>query len=285
MIKKVLVTGAHGQLGKTINELYKENNIGLEFIFVSREELDITNKENLKSFLSKNKFNYCINCAAYTAVDSAENDEETAKNINTLGSKNLAIACSKNNVTLIHISTDFVFDGNKSVAYNETDQTNPSGVYGITKLKGEQEITQHLKEHFIIRTSWLYSEHGNNFMNTMIRLSQDRELLSVVEDQIGTPTYAKDLASVIFKIITTNSKAYGLYHYSNEGVASWYDFAKAIFEETNATIRVLPITSEHYPTLAKRPHFSVLDKAKIKTNLQIEIPYWRDSLKQALSNL
>jgi len=285
MRKKVLVTGAKGQLALTLKELYKEKESELDLVFVSKQELNINNEDAVNYFFRKNKFDYCINCAAYTAVDSAENDQEKAKNINTLGPKNLAVACRKNNISLIHISTDYVFDGNKPEPYNESDQTNPLSVYGMTKLKGEELIAEHLVEHFIIRTSWLYSEHGNNFMKTMICLSQDRELLSVVEDQIGTPTYAKDLASVIFKIIITNNKAYGLYHYSNEGIASWYDFAKAIFEETNTKIKLLPIKSESYPTPAKRPNFSVLDKTKIKTNLQIEIPYWRDSLKQALSNL
>lgn len=280
----ILVTGGHGQLAKCIKDL-EPLNPNLTIFYKGSQELDITKEKDIITFFENNTIDYCVNCAAYTKVDKAEKNEESAKKTNTLGSKNLAIACSKNNVTLIHISTDFVFDGNKSVAYNETDQTNPLGVYGTSKLDGEQQIEQHLAEHFIIRTSWLYSEHGNNFMKTMINLSKDRDLLSVVVDQIGTPTYASDLASIIITIINSKNNQYGLYHYSNQGVASWYDFAKAIFEETNIKIKLLPIKSESYPTPAKRPHFSVLDKTKIKTNFQIEIPHWRDSLKQALSNL
>ncbi|MBU2938048.1 dTDP-4-dehydrorhamnose reductase [Lacinutrix sp. C3R15] len=278
----ILVTGGNGQLATCIKDL-ESTYSDLNFIYANSAQLNIADFDAVQDFFSTTNIQYCINCAAYTAVDKAESDQEKAEEVNVLGSKNLAIACAENNVTLIQVSTDFVFNGEKSVAYTETDTTNPTGVYGETKLKGELEVAKNLEQHFIVRTSWLYSENGNNFMKTMIKLSEGRELLTIVADQIGTPTYATDLAETIIKIITTNNTQYGIYHYSNEGVASWYDFAKAIFEESNIKIKVLPIPSKAYPTPAKRPHFSVLDKTKIKTNLQMEIPYWRDSLKKALA--
>lgn len=283
MKTKVLVTGANGQLGKTLAALKSQYNT-IDFTGTSAKELDITNSVQVAAYFKENQIDWCVNCAAYTAVDKAETEPENAENVNVVGSKNLAIACAENNVVLIQVSTDFVFNGEKSVAYTEIDTTSPTGVYGATKLDGEREIAKRLEQHFILRTSWLYSENGNNFMKTMIKLSKDRELLAVVADQIGTPTYARDLAETILNIITTNNKQYGIYNYSNEGVASWYDFAKAIFEESNIPIKVVPIKSEAYPTPAKRPHFSVLDKTKIKTNLQIEIPHWRDSLRKAIAN-
>jgi dTDP-4-dehydrorhamnose reductase len=279
----ILVTGGNSQLSKCIKNL-KDNLSGANFIFVGRLELDITNDLAVNSFIQNNNVQYCINCAAYTAVDFAESDKDNAFNVNVIGVENLAVACNKNGVTLIHVSTDFVFDGNKNVAYNENDKTNPLSVYGLTKLRGEQAIAENMNHYFIIRTSWLYSEHGSNFMKTMINLSKNKATLRVVEDQIGTPTYASDLASIIIAIIDSDNKQYGIYHYSNEGIASWYDFAKAIFEEKNCNIDLTPIKSEDYPTPAKRPKFSVLDKTKIKTNLKIKIPYWRDSLKAAIIN-
>ncbi|OUS02398.1 dTDP-4-dehydrorhamnose reductase [Flavobacteriales bacterium 33_180_T64] len=277
----ILVTGGNGQLAKCISDLESKTS-NLNVIYTDYLELDITNLEDVNAFYNRNTFDYCINCAAYTAVDNAENDEINAAKVNELGAKNLAIACRNNNVILIHISTDFVFDGNKSSAYNEEDTTNPTGIYGITKLKGEQAIINHLESYFIIRTAWLYSEHGNNFLKTMIRLSKDRTELSVVVDQIGTPTYATDLAATILKVINSKSQEFGVYHYSNEGVASWYDFAKAIFDENKSQISLSPINTEDYPTPAKRPYFSVLDKSKIKSNFDIEIPHWRDSLRIAI---
>ena len=283
MKTKVLVTGANGQLGKTLASLKTEFK-NLDFTFTSTKDLDITNAIQVAAYFNKNQIDWCVNCAAYTAVDKAEVEPGNAEKVNVLGSKNLAIACAKKKATLIHVSTDFVFNGEKPFSYTETDTTSPAGVYGKTKLEGEHEIAKNLEQHFILRTSWLYSENGNNFMKTMIKLSKERDVLNVVADQIGTPTYATDLAETILKIITTNNKQYGIYHYSNEGVASWYDFAKAIFEESYIKIKVLPIKSEAYPTPAKRPHFSVLDKTKIKTTLQIEIPHWRDSLRKAIAN-
>jgi len=279
----ILVTGGNGQLAKCIKDL--ENTDGnLKFIYTDYQELDISNIEAVETFFKNNQVDYCINCAAYTAVDLAENDQENAIKINELGVKNLAIECQKNNSTLIHISTDFVFNGKQTSFYKEEDTPDPISVYGATKLQGEVQLQNHLTKYFILRTSWLYSEHGNNFMKTMIRLSKEKNQLSVVTDQIGTPTYATDLASVIMKLISNNTNQYGIYHYSNEGVASWYDFAKAIFEEIGSKIKLVPIKSIEYPTPAQRPQFSVLDKSKIKSTLQIEIPYWRDSLRKAILN-
>ncbi|MGY0391261.1 dTDP-4-dehydrorhamnose reductase [Bizionia sp. KMM 8389] len=275
----ILVTGGQGQLAQCIKDVEAPN---CNFIYTDSGSLDITNAEKVQAFFKTNKVDFCINCAAYTAVDKAESEPELAKKVNEIGAKNLAEACKASQATLIHISTDFVFDGSKSTLYSETDSVNPIGVYGQTKLDGEREIAETLSKYFILRTAWLYSEHGANFMKTMIRLSKDKEQLSVVSDQVGTPTYAKDLAQVVMQLITTNNEEYGLYHFSNEGVASWYDFAKAIFDQTKASLKLLPIKTSEYPTPAKRPAFSVLDKSKIKSALQIEIPHWNDSLKQAL---
>ncbi|MFD2551523.1 dTDP-4-dehydrorhamnose reductase [Bizionia sediminis] len=280
----ILVTGGNGQLASCIKDL-ASNYKNVHITYTDAHTLDISDNKAVTQFFSKHTVNYCVNCAAYTAVDSAENEMITAKNVNQLGAKNLAIACQANQATLIHISTDFVFDGAQSTLYSEAHKPNPQSVYGKTKYQGEIEIQQHLKRYFILRTSWLYSEHGHNFMRTMLRLAKERDTLSIVSDQIGTPTYAKDLAEVILTLITTNQTAYGLYHYSNEGVASWYDFAQAIFQETQTTIKVIPIKTVAYPTPAKRPAFSVLDKTKIKDTFQISIPYWRTSLQKALKAL
>ncbi|MCX7546571.1 dTDP-4-dehydrorhamnose reductase [Xanthomarina sp. F1114] len=279
----VLVTGGNGQLAKCIKDLENKNN-DLKIIYSDYQELDITDLHAIEVFFKTTPIDYCINCAAYTAVDLAENNQLKASEINELGAKNLAVVCQNNQATLIHISTDFVFSGKQTGFYKEEDIPNPISVYGETKHLGEAQIQNHLSKYFILRTSWLYSEHGNNFMKTMIRLSSEKEQLSVVTDQIGTPTYATDLASVILQLIVTNNNQYGIYHYSNEGVASWYDFAKAIFEEIDSKIKLLPIKTTQYPTPAKRPQFSVLDKSKIKNTLKIEIPYWRDSLRKAILN-
>lgn len=280
-MKNVLVTGGKGQLATCIKDVQK-NLEGYNFIFVDADELDITKEEEIKNFFDTHEIHYCINCAAYTAVDKAEKETQSATLINERGTEYLAKFCKYKNATLIQISTDFVFDGQQSFPYKEEDDTNPLGVYGLTKLKGEKAaiITE---KHFIIRTSWLYSEHSHNFFKTMLRLGKERDELSVVYDQIGTPTYAGDLAMVILKIIQDNSDSFGIYHYSNEGVASWYDFAKAIFDEAEIEIRLNPIKTEQYPTPAERPNYSVLDKTKIKGELEINIPYWRDSLKKCLN--
>lgn len=282
-MKHVLVTGAGGQLGQCIQSL-KNNYPKVQFSFASISDLDITDLENVQYYFKSKKFDWCINCAAYTAVDKAEIEKEKAYLINVKGIQNLARACSTNSVKLIHISTDFVFNGESNLAYNENAEPEPLGVYGQTKLDGEIGIGKVLSEFFILRTSWLYSEFGHNFMKSMLRLAEERSELNLVSDQIGTPTYARDLVETILDVIDQESTNYGIYHYSNEGVASWYDFAKAIFEIRGISIKTNPIKSEDYPTPAKRPFFSVLDKSKIKKTFHIEIPYWRDSLKTAISN-
>ena len=279
---QVLITGANGQLASCIKPLAL-NHPNINFIYTDYLELDICDFKQLNTFFQENnQIDYCINCAAYTNVDKAETDTKQAFQINAEGSKNLAKVCALNNTTLIHVSTDFVFDGQKNQSYNELDKANPISLYGETKLKGETEIINNIDTYFIIRTSWLYSEHGNNFMKTMLRLAESYDEINVVSDQIGVPTYAGDLAQVILKFITENNITFGIYHYSNEGVASWYDFAKAIFDISNVTTQVNPIKTEAYPLPAKRPKFSVMDKTKIKETIKIEIPYWRDSLKKVI---
>ena len=281
---KILVTGAEGQLGRSIQELAKKHDY-LDFVFTDYNELDITNSTKINEFFLGDSFDYCINCAAYTAVDKAETDNEKAFLINAEAVKNLAKACKANNVVLIQISTDFVFDGLKETPYNEEDEPNPLNIYGDSKLKGEKHVLDILKKFFIIRTSWVYSEYGHNFLKTMLRLGSEKKELSIVCDQIGTPTYAKDLANVLLTIIKEEKSEYGIYHYSNEGIASWYDFATAIFDISNTKIRLLPITTVAYPTPAKRPRYSVIDKSKLKRTLGIEIPNWRKSLGNCLKEL
>lgn len=278
----ILVTGASGQLGNTIKALSETTHEELNFVFKSSKELDITDLVSVQQELTTNNYAYCINCAAFTNVDKAESDTDLARKVNISGARNLAISCNESTTVLIHISTDFVFDGYLNEPYNEEAIARPIGFYGDTKYKGERAIINNLNEHFIIRTSWLYSEFGNNFMKTMIRLGNERDELSVVYDQVGTPTYAKDLAQVILYIIKAHSIDYGVYNYSNEGVASWYDFAKAIFDGQNIQIELKPIRSESYPTPAERPKFSVLDKEKIKSTFNLAIPHWKDSLAIAL---
>jgi dTDP-4-dehydrorhamnose reductase len=215
-------------------------------------------------------------------VDKAESEVDKAESINVLGPKHLAIACEKNKVKLIHISTDFVFDGSSKKPYLETDATNPLGIYGKTKFDGEQAVIMHCKEYFIIRTSWVYSQFGNNFMKTMLCLASERDSLNIVSDQIGSPTNAVDLAKAILSIVKSNIPKYGIYNFSNEGIASWYDFAKAIFEINDVCIEVNPIPSEAFPTPAERPKYSVLDKTKIKSVFDIQIKNWQESLQQTI---
>lgn len=280
----VLVTGASGQLGQSLQFIasqYPE----MQFVFATTQDLDITNEERVTSFFESNKIDFCINTAAYTAVDKAESESEKAHLVNVVGPKNLAIACQKSNATLLHISTDFVFNGTATTPYTETGITNPLGVYGQTKLEGENEVMRHCDKHYIIRTSWVYSQFGNNFMKTMLRLAQDRSELNVVSDQIGTPTNAVDLADAILQIISFNFQLstfdkYGIYNFSNEGNCSWYEFAVEIFKQNNITIKVNPIPTEAYPTPAKRPKYSVLDKSKIKSTFEIAIKNWQEALAQ-----
>jgi len=274
----VLVTGAFGQLGQALQALApKYSNI--RFYFTSSSETDITNLESLEKTFNKVKPDYCINAAAYTAVDKAETEDEKAKAINVEGAKNVAVTCKKYNTRLIHISTDFVFDGEKTTPYTEQDATNPTGIYGLTKRDGELEVQKNMEEYFIIRTSWVYSQYANNFMKTMIRLSSERPALNVVADQTGTPTNANDLADAVVRIITSGKTAYGIYNYSNEGAATWYDFAKEIFRVNNITIDVSPISTSAYPTPAKRPAYSVLDKSAIKDTFGIYIRPWKEAIE------
>jgi dTDP-4-dehydrorhamnose reductase len=303
----VLVTGANGQLGQAIKSIsgkYPE----IDFVFCSSSELDITNLENCQVVFDEFQPQFCINAAAYTAVDKAESEPAKAFDINANGAENLAITCKKFNTILIHISTDFVFDAyfSDGIAYYdrelrlplksnlgliETDVPFPSGVYGLTKLQGEQAIQANWEKHFIIRTSWVYSQFGNNFMKTMLRLASERESLSVVNDQIGTPTNAVDLAYVLIKIIVSchaelvSASNYGIYNFSNEGQCSWYDFAKEIFHQKGVSIDLKAIPTSAYPTPAKRPAYSVLDKTKIKSTFGVEIKEWQTSLATCINQL
>ena len=285
MGNNIIVVGGKGQLGQCLEEKVNRANLDYQFIFLGSADLDITSTEQITAVFEKYQPAYCINCAAYTAVDKAEEDLENAFEINESAVKRLAENALKYNATLIHISTDFVFDGSSSIPLTETLPTSPVNVYGLSKLKGEREIESILEQYYIIRTSWLYSEKANNFVKTMLKLAQSRSELTVIYDQVGTPTYAMDLAEVIITIIKDEPKKYGLYHYSNEGVASWYDFAKAVFEFAEVDMKVLPVASSAFFTKAKRPHYSVLDKTKIKAALGIEIPYWRESLNICIQNL
>ena len=285
----ILVTGSNGQLGSEIKDL-EANFINFNFFFMDLPELDICNSSQLNIFVNDNNINTVINCAAYTAVDKAEEDAEIAEQVNSIGVSNLVNALHTVNGKLIHISTDYVFDGNHFLPYKESDPVSPIGVYGKTKRAGELAVLNSDIDSIVIRTSWLYSSYGNNFVKTMLRLGNEKENLGVIFDQVGTPTYARDLAKTCLEILTgvnsvKISKNGNLYHYSNEGVASWYDFAISIMELGGENCKVKPIQTKDYPTLAKRPHFSVLNKSKIKTDFKIEIPYWRDSLKDCIEKI
>lgn len=278
---KILVTGSGGQLGSEL-QILSEKNPALEFTFTDVADLDITRKENVMSFFRLHKFDFCVNCAAYTAVDKAEEDREKCDLINITGVANLAEACQALGAALIHISTDFVFDGTAYRPLREEDGTNPVSYYGLSKLKGEQAVQQILNSHIIIRTSWLHSAFGGNFVKTMLQLAKTKTELNVIADQVGSPTYARDLAQTVITIIEKENPTFGLYHYSNEGTASWYDLAVAVFEYADIAIKVNPIRTEQYPTPAKRPHYSIMDKAKIKSAFGVEIPHWRQSLSECL---
>ncbi|OCL97541.1 dTDP-4-dehydrorhamnose reductase [Aliarcobacter thereius] len=281
----ILVTGSNGQVGSEIKEL--STNYPYTFYFTSRDDFDITNKENIRNFCNENNINVIINCAAYTAVDKAESDIENADLVNRKAVKKLSLVAKELNIKLIHISTDYVFDGKNHKPYIEEFQTNPQGVYGKTKLDGELELLNiNPLNSIIIRTSWVYSYYGNNFVKTMLRLGHDKKELGVIFDQVGTPTYAKDLALTILNIIPQieNSKV-EIYNYSNEGVLSWYDFAKEIMKMAKLDCKINPIETFEYPTPAKRPHFSLLNKSKIKSRFNIEIPYWKDGLDDCLRRL
>jgi dTDP-4-dehydrorhamnose reductase len=280
----ILVFGGKGQLGQCLKKVADSRGIeGL--VYLDEFEGNILDVKLLESLFTTYHPTYAINCAAYTAVDKAEDETELARLINKTGAGNVAKACTQFDTTLIHISTDFVFEGNNPKALNEEDLAEPVNVYGLTKLEGELVVSKKAKKYFILRTSWLYSEFEANFVKTMLRLGTEREELGVIVDQVGTPTYAVDLAACVLDIINSKSKAYGLYHYSNEGVTSWYDFAKAIFELSATSVRVKLLMTIEYPTKAIRPVYSVMDKSKIKNTFDIQIPYWRDSLAECIREI
>lgn len=282
-MSKILITGCNGQLGselKAISSNYKQH----EFTFIDRSVFDLCIPQEIIRYFSDKSFDAIINCAAYTAVDKAETETEIADQINHQAVGVLARIALEKNISLIHISTDYVFDGKNSKPYLETDPTNPIGIYGKSKCAGEEAILSIApKNSIIIRSSWIYSSFGNNFMKTMLKLGRDRASLGVIFDQIGTPTYARDLAQAILDILPKiqNSKP-SIYNYSNEGVASWFEFAKTIFEFSNINCTVNPITTDQYPTKAERPQYSVLNKTKIKSEFGISIPDWKDSLLKCL---
>jgi len=334
MPKRVLVTGKDGQLGKSIQQIASQYP-HYAFEFVGRETLDFSRPQSITDYFAHNIFDIIINCAAYTAVDKAESETGLADQINHLAVKQLAKIAKATNSTLVHISTDYVLNGQNFKPYIETDPTDPQSVYGVSKLKGEQAIQAIAPKGCIIRTSWVYSEYGNNFVKTMLKLGQERDVLNVIFDQVGTPTYAGDLAYAIFAILNSkfsifneetnpviaseakqstvvhdakeqvrhstlvktdtvisnsklniqNSTFCNVYHYSNEGVCSWYDFAKAIFAFSHTECQVSPIETKDYPTPATRPHYSLLNKAKIKADFNLTIPYWQDSLKHCIQSL
>ena len=281
----VLVTGSNGQLGSEIRELSPEYNYN--FFFTDRNTLDISDKKAVEEFLSRNDINIIINCAAYTAVDTAESDEANADKINHLAVKNLAELAKERNIQLIHISTDYVFDGKNYKPYTEDDITNPNGVYGKSKLDGEKAMQAiNPKNSIIIRTSWVYSSFGANFVKTMLRLGKEKESLGVIYDQVGTPTYARDLAKAILDILPNiKNEKVAIYNYSNEGVLSWYDFAKEIMRMAKLECVINPIETIDYPTPAQRPHYSLLNKSKIKKEFNITIAYWKDSLAECLKTI
>ncbi|WP_316844640.1 dTDP-4-dehydrorhamnose reductase [Pedobacter psychrodurus] len=283
-MNKILVIGAGGQLGQCLKTVAERRGIA-EIVFPAEQEANILSEAGLGALLASTQPGFVINCAAYTAVDKAEDETDLAKAINETGAAYLASACLTNGATLVHVSTDFVFEGNEVKLLNEDDEAKPINVYGLTKLDGELAVTAKLPNHFIVRTSWLYSEYANNFVKTMLKLGAERDELNIIADQVGTPTYAIDLANAIFDIIASSSTAYGTYHYSNEGVTSWFDFAKAIFDISETRVKVNPIPGSAYPTKATRPGFSVMDKTKIKETFNIEIPYWRDSLEACIKQI
>jgi dTDP-4-dehydrorhamnose reductase len=288
MNKKILLTGANGQLGRCLQQLAPAFP-DFTWISADRSQLDITNRSAVRTAVSD--CDICINCAAYTAVDKAESDPETARRINAEGPQWLAEACAERNVLLIHISTDYVYHTNQNTPFREGDAVHPQGVYAATKLAGDEAVLSlHPQKGMVVRTSWVYAAHGHNFVNTMLRLGRERATLQVVADQIGSPTSAHDLAAALLHILQGvqdgrfgSGALGGIWHYSNEGVASWYDFAAAIMEIADLPCKVFPIETADYPTPAQRPPFSVLNKSKIRQQFGLDIPHWRESLRKVLA--
>lgn len=286
---KILVTGANGQLGNEIRKKTAEIKSPFLYIFTDYNELDITDEKSVMLFLDEHKPDFLINCAAYTAVDKAETDIENVMLINATATANLVTACKTNDTIFIHISTDYVFDGKKPEPYLESDMANPIAIYGKTKLIGEQNALQYSKT-IIIRTSWLYSEFGNNFVKTMLRLGTQHEKIKVVSDQIGSPTFAADLAGAILQIVeiikeNPQKAKFGIYHFSNAGACSWYEFAKEIMTLAHKNCTVEPISTAEYPTVAQRPQYSLLSKEKIKSDYSVSVPYWKASLETCINIL
>lgn len=285
----ILITGSKGQLGSEIKELSVQFN-KLQFFFTDIEELDICSLDAIDSYITDKQISYIVNCAAYTNVDQAEENEQAAKLINADAVKNLATIATQNNITLVHISTDYVFSGDNSTPYTEDQKAKPMGVYGRTKFEGEENVRNICQQHIIIRTSWLYSPFGKNFLKTMLRLGKEKDSLGVVGDQIGSPTYAHDLAYTILHIIQSITKKspftdFGTYHYSNEGVCSWYDFATEIQNTSKNKCKINSIESKDFQCLAKRPHYSVLNKSKIKHIFTLEIPHWRSRIEHCIKRI
>jgi dTDP-4-dehydrorhamnose reductase len=279
---KILITGAKGQLGKCIKDAaanYPEFN----FLFASRELLNIESEKSISNIFENNRFDYCINTAAYTNVEKAESDQETAFLTNAEGVKHLASHCKRNNTTLIQISTDYVFDGKKGSPYSEEDSTNSLNIYGASKLKGEQYVQEICQAYYILRTSWLYSQYGQNFYDTVLRFAKEGKLLTVTTEQTGTPTNANDLAEAILTIIKINSKNYGIYNFSNQGEATWYDFAKEILIQTNQLTKSNLAKTDYYLTFAARPSYSVLDTRKYKNTFNKAVFDWKKSLATLLN--
>lgn len=282
----VIVIGSQGQLASELRHSISVHPMGFEFIFLGKEDLNILDSTGIDRHVAQYAPKFIINCAAYTAVDKAESETEQAYSINEIAVANLAIISKKYNIHLVHISTDFVYDGMKSNPYQESDEVAPLSIYGMSKLAGERAIQASGCRYTIIRTSWLYSSYGANFVKTMMRLGIERDSLNVVYDQIGTPTYARDLADfIVLHIAEFSNHMNEIYHYSNEGVASWYDFAHEIMKQNSLLCQVSPIPTSEYPTPARRPTYSVMDKSKIKSHYSITIPHWTDSLSRCLQEL
>ena len=285
MQKTVLITGANGQLGNELR-IALQGNAELTPLFTDVQEMDITSKEGVEAVFNQHPIDFVVNCAAYTAVDAAEDNEPLCRRINADAVEILAQAAKHHGAKMIHVSTDYVFNGSACRPYTEECPTSPNSVYGRTKLEGEQRLAAVLDDAVIIRTAWLYSPFGKNFVKTMLTLGRTKPTLSVIFDQVGTPTYAKDLANAIITVLTSAQWHGGVYHFSNEGVISWYDFTKAIHRLAGiSSCCVMPCTTEEYPTKATRPHYSVLDKSKFKTTFQVAIPYWEDSLKECIERI
>lgn len=284
-MKKILIIGGNGQLGNCFNKLTSEYSLEYDFRFTDYDTLDITNQEQVNSYFADYEPNFCINASAYTAVDLAEQEKEKAFAVNTTGVGYLAEACAENDIDLIHISTDYVFDGKTEIPYTEDDFTNPLGIYGASKKEGEELALENNPKTIIIRTSWLYSEFNKNFVKTMLHLFSIKEELNVVADQFGQPTNANDLAQAVMKIINTEEKEYGIFHFSNYSETSWFDFAKKIAEFSESNIKINPITTEEYPTPAQRPIRSTMCLDKIEQVYGIEPIFWENSLRECVEIL